>query len=148
MVVGGPFLIACGNASELFATIHEPLNLVALAIARSVKWPCATLLPFARDGQPYAMLTRILPDLPAAVPFIADNALRTVSGPATPGPLHCPVGHQGWEDHGFVPLPRRQHQREQLTVPVRAEVDLGTETALAAPERFGRGVPFFAPAAC
>ncbi len=148
VVVSGPFFIACGDASELFATVHEPLNRVPLAIESAVEGPCATLMLFARDGQPHAMLPRIWPDLPAAVPLIAHHAPRAMSGPATPVPPHRAAGHQAREDHGFVPLPRRQHQREQLPISVRAEVDLCGKTALAAPERFGRWVPFLAPAAC
>jgi hypothetical protein len=47
-----------------------------------------------------------------------------------------------------VLLAGRQHQRQQLALALRAEMDLRREAPLAAPERFRRGVPPFAPAAC
>jgi hypothetical protein len=148
VVVSGPFFISCGDASELFAAIHEPLNFMSLAIDGAGEGPGATRMLFARDGQSHAMLPRIRPDLPAAVPLIPDHAPRAMSGPATPMPLHRAAGHHVREDHGFVPRPRRQHRCEQLTISVCTEVDLCGKTALAAAERFGCWVPLFAPAAC
>ena len=45
-------------------------------------------------------------------------------------------------------LPRREDETDWLPLAGDADMELGAETALAASERFGRGVPPFAPAAC
>jgi hypothetical protein len=78
------------------------------------------------------MLARIPPNLSAAIPFIAHHALGSTLGPAWPSPLDGPALHELFEDHRLMSLPRREHQGHQLAAAFGAEVDFGTEAALAA----------------
>jgi hypothetical protein len=78
------------------------------------------------------MLARMLADLPAAVPCVADDPVRTVFGAAAPAPLHRPACHEVRKDDGFMALARRQDEGEQLATPLGPEVDRCTEAALAA----------------
>jgi hypothetical protein len=78
------------------------------------------------------MSSQILPNLMAAVRLIAHDAARAVFGATLPAPLHRIVGQQVWEEYRFMPLAGRQDQRQQLATAVGSQVDLGTETTLAA----------------
>lgn len=93
------------------------------------------------------MRASLVPTPPAAVALVPKQAVRAVWGAARPAALHGPTRQQGREAQGRVPWPWREHQGQELAVPRRAEVACGTEPALAAPSRFGRGSPFWAPAA-
>ena len=62
--------------------------------------------------------------------------------------LHGTARHQMGKDGGFLPLAWRQRQRQKLSGTCGTEVDFGAEAASAPPERFGLGIPLFAPAAC
>jgi hypothetical protein len=126
-------LIARGEAPKLLAAIDEPLNLVALTVQGSIEWSCTAFVNLAGDGDPDPMLAGILPDLPAAVPFIPYDPARSMSGAATAEPLHRPARHQLREDHGFMALAGGSHQGEQLAMALSAEVDLRAKAALAAP---------------
>ena len=94
------------------------------------------------------MLARILPNPPAAVPFIPTDPARAVCGTARPTPLDGTGLHERFEDHRRVPLCRGEDEGHELATPVGPQVDFGAETAPAAAEGFRRWVPCFAPAAC
>jgi len=78
------------------------------------------------------MSSQILPNLTAAVRLIAHDAARAVFGATLPALLHRTVGQQVWEEYRFMPLAGCQDQRQQLATAVGSQVDLGTETTLAA----------------
>jgi hypothetical protein len=73
--------------------------------------------------------------------------LGPVFRPAEAPTLYRAAGHQLREDDGFMPLARRQQQRQKLAGAFGTEVDFRAEASLATPERFGLSIPFLAPAA-
>jgi hypothetical protein len=91
------------------------------------------LIDLARNGDPDPMLAGILPDVPAAIPLVAHEAMGPTFGATTPHPPDRSLLQQLGEDYGFVPLAWRQDQGQELAIPFRAEVDFGTKAALAAP---------------
>jgi hypothetical protein len=103
-----------------------------LAIESPIERPCASFILLAWNGNPDAMLACVLPDFPAAVPLITDDAVGPAFWTTAPTPLHRPVSHELWEDHGLMPLTRRQYQGEELTIALCAEMHFGAESTLAA----------------
>jgi hypothetical protein len=67
--------------------------------------------------------------------------------PVLASALHCTAGHAFGTDDGFMPLAWCQDEGQELPYFCGAEMDVRAETALAAAERFGLGIPCFAPAA-
>jgi hypothetical protein len=107
-----PLLIAGRQAPELLVPIHQPLDLVPLAVEEPIEWPCAAFILPAGNGKPDAVLARVLPDFSAAVPLIADDAVGPAFRTTAPAPLHRPASHELGEDHGLMPLARRRYHGE------------------------------------
>ena len=147
MVVVRPFLIARRKAPILLEAIDQAFDPVALPIDRPIKRSRASLIRLARDRDADAPLAQVRPDLPAAVALIADNTLGAQSGPSHAWPLDRSLLHHRLKGRRFMSLAGRQDDGERLAVPVGAEMDFGTEAALAAAQGFRRWLPFFAPAA-
>ena len=131
MIVFRTFFVARGQAPKLLTPIDEPLNAIAQAVDGSIERPLVTFILLARDRNPDTMLAGILPDVPAAVPFIAHDAMGSALGPAWSPPLHGTGLHELVEDYRLVPLPRREDQGHQLAAPFSPQVHFGTETASA-----------------
>jgi hypothetical protein len=148
LVVYGALLIARRQAPELLAAIDQALDAVAKTVECPIEWAGAVFVLLARNGHSDAMLARILPNLPAAVAFIAYDPLGSALGTARATPLDSPGLHELCKDDRLVPLSRGEHEGHQLATPFGSQVDFGTEPAPAAAEGFGLWVPFFAPAAC
>jgi hypothetical protein len=148
MVVVCPFLIPRCQPPELLEAVDQALDPVALAIQRPIEGARAALVDLARDRHADAAPPKIRPDLPAAIALITDDTPRPQPGPTSSHPLDGTLFHQLLKHRRFMALARRQHDGYRLAVAVGAEVDLGAEAALAAPQGFRRWVPFFAPAAC
>jgi hypothetical protein len=94
------------------------------------------------------MATPVLPDLTAALRLVAHETVGPAFRPPWATTRHRASGHELGKHHRFMPLARRQHQRQELTGACGPEVDFRAEASLAAPERFDFGTPFWAPAAC
>jgi hypothetical protein len=108
----------------------------------------ATVMAFARDSEPYLVPSEALADLPAAVPFVPNDAIWAPRGPTRPASLHGSTCHKLVTHAGFVSLARRQEEGPALATTARAHMHCDAESTLAPPERFDRGVPFLVPAAC
>jgi hypothetical protein len=121
--------IACGQAPKRLTPIDEPLKAIAQAVDGSIERPLVTFILLARDRDPDTMLAGILPDVPAAVPFLAYDAMGSTLGTAWSTPLDGTGLHELCEDHRLVPLPRREDEGHQLAAPFSPQVDCGTETA-------------------
>jgi hypothetical protein len=148
MIVLRSFLIPRRQPPELLEAVDQALDPVALAIQRPIERARAPLVDLTRDRHADAAPPQIRPDLPAAVALVADDTPRTQLGPTASCPLDGALFHQLLKHRRFMALAGRQDNRYRLAVAVGAEMDLGAEPALAAPQRFGCWVPFFAPAAC
>jgi hypothetical protein len=94
------------------------------------------------------MLAGILPNLPAALAFIADDPMGAALGTARSPPLDGPGLQERLEDDRLVPLSRGEHEGQQLAAAFGPQGDFGTDPAPAPAQGFGLWVPFFAPAAC
>ena len=147
-VAVGPLVVASGQAAELLAAVDQPLHSVAQAVRRAIERPAAALRAPTRDGVPNPPAPTVRSMGAPRVAFVAHDAIGPPPGPPAPRAPHGPLFQELLEDRRFVLLAGRQGQRQQLAVALRAEVDLRREAAPAAPERFGRRVPPFAPAAC
>jgi hypothetical protein len=75
------------------------------------------------------MLARIVPNPPAAVPFIAHDTMGSALGAAWPTPLDGTSLHELFEDHCLVSLSRCEDEGHQLAAPFGPQMDFGTETA-------------------
>src|SRR5919108_1333793 len=116
-IVRSPFLIACGNPSELFETIDQTLDFIPLPIAAAVKWSGALLAVCARNRAADPMAPQVLSNRPATIGLIADEPLRTPRGAARPAAFHGALHHQGNQDFHFMTLPRREDEGHGLTWP-------------------------------
>src|SRR5215211_4286257 len=141
-------VVAGGQTAELLAAIDQPLDPIPQAVRRPIEGPAPPLLPLPRDGVADAAAPAVGAQPPPRVAFVADHPVGPQPRSPTPGPLDRPLLEQPLEHGGFVLLAGREHQRQELAAAFRAEMDLGGDPALAAPERLRRRVPPFAPAAC
>src|SRR4051795_3291375 len=144
----GALVVAGGQGAALLAATNQVLHPVAPPVARPIKRAAAALVGLARDGRPDAATAARLADSPAAVAFVGGHAPGPPAGPPAAGPAHRALGQQLREHRRLVRLAGREHPGHGLATALGAEMDLGGEPALAAPEGLGRGVPPFAPAAC
>src|ERR1700740_825700 len=130
MIVGGTFLIPCGETAVLLQPVDHPLHPFAGAIDGPGKgtWPALVGLP--RDGDPDAMLSTKTPDRAAAVAFVAHDAVGAAFGAPPSRPLDGPLRPQEGKDRGFMPGARRKEERNELAMPFRPHVDLGTAATL------------------
>jgi hypothetical protein len=94
------------------------------------------------------MAPYVLPNLVTAIRLVAHDTMRPMFRSALAPALHPAAGHQLGEDDRFMPLAGFQQEGQELALSLGAEVDLRAEAPLTAAERFGLGVPFFAPTAC
>ena len=83
-----------------------------------------------------------------AIALIPHGAARAHARPPGSPPLDGPLAEQPGRHGRLVLLARRQHDGKRLAAPLRLEMHLRAEPALAAPEGLGCRVPPFAPAAC
>jgi hypothetical protein len=148
MVVGGAFLIAGGNAPTLLELVEQPLHPITLTIRLLVEsWPSA-LVALGGDHRPNAASAQRGADRLAAVTLVANQPPGTQPWAPTSPPLDsAPRGHRRQRDL-VVALPTGQDEDDRLALPFGPDVDFGADATPRAAERFGRGVPFFAPAAC
>jgi hypothetical protein len=102
----------------------------------------------AWNGAPDAMTTPVQPHLAAALRLVSHKTVGAAFGATSTTTLHRATGHPLGKGHGFMPLARRQQQRQELASAFGPEVDFRTEVPLAAPERFGLRSPLLAQAAC
>jgi hypothetical protein len=127
MIVFRSLLIPCGQAPKLFTPIDEPLDAMAQAVDGSIERPFAAFILFAWDGGPNAMLASILPNLPAAVPFIAHHALGAALRAAWPAALDGTGLHELFEDHRLVSLPSCEDEGHQLAASFGPQVHFSSE---------------------
>jgi hypothetical protein len=131
-IVSSPFLIARGNASELFETIDQTLDFIPLPVEAVVKRAGAMLPAFAGNREADPMPPQVLSNRPAALGLIADEPLRTPLGTARSPTFHGALGHQGNQDFCLMTLPRREDEGHGLALALSPEMDFGTKAALAA----------------
>ncbi len=148
MIVLRPFFIPRRQPPKLFEAVDQPLDPVALAVECPIKWASTTLVRFMRNGDADAASPQIRPDFPTAVALIANQPLGVQPRSPASGSLDPSLLHQRLKRRRFMPLAWREHNGQGLAVAVAAQMDLGAEPPLAAPERLGLWVPLFAPAAC
>lgn len=141
-------VVAGGQTAELLAPIDQPLDAMSQAVRRPIEGPAPPLPPLPWDGVADAPPPAVGAIPPPGVAFVADHTVGPQPGSPAAGPSHRALLEQLLEHRDFVLLAGREHQGQELAIAFRAELDLRREAALAAAERFGRGVPPFAPAAC
>ena len=141
-VAVGQLLVAGGQAAILFAAGDQPLNDIPLSVGRPVEGASAVLVGLVGDGVADTAAAAGLPDLPAAVALVADDALWTAAGPAASRSLDRHPVQQLVEHRRLVRLARRERHRQRLARALRAQVNLGTAAAPAAAERLLFGPPF------
>ena len=148
MVIGSPFLIAGGKTSALFEAIDQPLDTVALAIGRAVEARGGALVHFVGDHGADTPSSQRLPDFLSAVALVADQAAWTQAWPTAPSTLDSSTRGQGRQCYLVVALATGQDKDDRFALALDPDMDFGAEPASRAVQRFGRWVPFFAPAAC
>jgi hypothetical protein len=141
-------VVAGGQTAELLAPIDQPLDPISQAVRCPIEGPAPPFPPLVRDRVADTPPPAVRSIAPPSVPFVPDHAVGPQPGPPAAGPAHRPLLEQLLEHRNFVLLAGGEHQGQQLAAAFRPEMDLRREAALAAPERFRRRVPPFAPAAC
>src|SRR2546423_12002559 len=144
----GALVVAGGQAAVLLAASDPVLHPVAPAVDRAVERAGPALIAPPRDGVPAAAPPTVGAPDTASIALVASYPPRADAGAAPAGTPDPALLQQPLEHRGLMLLPRREHDRQGLAAPLGAEMDLGGEAALTAPERLGLGVPPFAPAAC
>src|ERR671932_544899 len=147
-VAVGALVVAGGQAAELLAAGDQPLDPVAQPVRRTVEAATPALRPQPGDGVAEAAPPAGGAPRPPGVAPVAHYAPGAPPRPAPAGAADRALLQQLLEGGGLVPLPGRQHQRQRLAAALRAEMDLGGEAALTAPEGLRFWVPPLAPAAC
>jgi len=94
-----------------------------------------------RDGDGNATAPPIPPDMATAIGLVAHHTTRTVFGAASATAFDGSTGHERFAPNGFVTLSRCQHERHQLFVARRAQMNFRAEAAWAAIQGF-RFSPF------
>jgi hypothetical protein len=130
IVIGSPLFIAGRHAPTLCEAVDHTLDSTPQAVEGSIERAAAALIHFARNGGPNPMPAQILPDHPAAIAFIADEAARAPFGSTRPRPFDRAWRHQRREHRRFMALARRQEPRQGLALAFGAAMDLGAEAAL------------------
>src|SRR5262249_5541628 len=138
-------LIPGRQTPVLFQPIDQPFDPLAETVDGPIKGtgPMFILLP--RDSDTAPVTSQVVPHLPTTVGFVPHQPTRPPFGAPTPGPLHSPACHQGFEGHSFVRWARRQAQRHHLAPAFGADMDFRTEAAVTAPERFRLWAPCMGP---
>ena len=142
------FFIARREPPPLLQSVDQPLHPVACPVERAVERSRAPLIGPARDRDADAPPPQLGPDLAATVPRVAHDAPRPQPWTPPPRSFDRPLRHQTLEGGRLMALPWREHEGDGLAVALDADMDFGTEAALAPTEGFRFWVPFFAPAAC
>jgi hypothetical protein len=128
-VVDRPGSTPEGTPGHFYRLRLAHLDAIAQAVDGSIERPLVTFILLARDRDPDAMLAGILPNMPAAVPFIAHDTMGSALGAAWPTPLDGTGLHELVEDHCLVSLSRCEYEGHQLAAPFGPQVDFGTEAA-------------------
>src|SRR5215831_7813718 len=140
MIIDSALFISCCQTAVLLSPVDQAFHAFAGPVDGSIRWPCPTLIPPPRDGDPDAVLPAIVPDRAAAVALVAHDAVGAALGAPPSRPPDGPLRHQERKDRGFMPVARRQDERHALAVAVRPHVDLGTEAPLTPAEGFRLGI--------
>jgi hypothetical protein len=148
MVVGGAFLVPGGDAPTLLEPVEQALHPVALAVGLLVEARPAALVGLGRDHRPDTAPAQGCAHRLAGVALVARQAARAQPWAPAPGALDGAPARQRRQRDLVVALARSQDEDDRLAVPLGPDVDLRTDPAPGAAERFGRWVPPFAPAAC
>jgi hypothetical protein len=146
-IIGHPFFIAGGNPPTLFEAIKCSLNSISFTVDGGIEGTRAAFIALAWDGIAYAAPPQPRPKQASSIAFIGRHPFGTAARATAPRTLdRSPEQRIG--DRHLVLLAWGQDDRDDAAGSVGAEMDFGAESALGIAERFGRWVPFFAPAAC
>jgi hypothetical protein len=138
-IVDRTFLIARGDATRLFQPIDQAFHAVAGAIDRAVKATRSSLVPFPRDGVPNMSTPQVLPNGPATIALVANDASWPAARLTTPDAFERALFHELLEDDRFVTLASSQDKGNWLATAFGTNVNFGAEAAFAAAQRFGIG---------
>lgn len=145
MIVYSALLIPGRQTPVVFQPIDQPLDPLAETVEGTSKGTGAVFILLSWDGDADTVASQVLSNLATTVSLVAYQTTRPMFGASAPIPFHSPPCHQGFESHGFVPLPWGEDQRHQLAPTFRTDMDFRTEAALTATERFGLWVPCVGP---
>ena len=156
-VIRGSLFIAGGHPPELFQPVDTPFAPAPLPVhlvveprrapaAVAFRLPLRALIFPLRDHVPDPPAAQHPPALRITVALIQRRLVRPLPGPA-PRPGHADAIEHRHQLHAFVPLARRQADRQRPTPPVGGEVQLGGQPTPTATERLvGRcDFPLFPP---
>jgi hypothetical protein len=136
MIIDRALLIPGRQTPMLFQPIAQPLDALAEAVEGPMKGTGAVCMLLPWEGDTATGAAQGLPHLATTVSFVPSQTTRPPCGASAPAPLHSPACPQRFTGDGFVPLPRGEGQRHPLAPAFRTDVDLRTEAAWTATERF------------
>ena len=140
MIVDCVLFIACCYTPILLHLGEHALDPFAGPVDGPVTGACPALVALPRDGGPDAVLPTRAPDRPAAGALVTHDAVGTAPRPPASCPLDGALGHALGKDRGFMPVARRQDERQELAVAFHPHMDLGTEAPLTPAEGFRIGI--------
>jgi len=117
LVAGVGFVVARGDATELFDFLEEVLDQVAPFVHFPVIWDCSGSTGIGRDDGQRASLVQLSPEPVTVKGLIAD---QRVEGDATKQRCHADT---------VVPLARQQNEAHEIAERIDERDDLGRQTA-------------------
>jgi hypothetical protein len=145
MIVYSALLIPGRQTPGGFQPIDQPLDPLAETVDGTIKGSSAVFIRLSWDGEADTVASQGLSNLAPTVSLGAHQTTRPTFGASAPIPCHSPACHQGFASPGFVPLPWGEDQRHHLAPTFRTDLDVRTEAAWTATERFSLWVPCVGP---
>jgi hypothetical protein len=129
----GTFLIAGSDPSVLFEAVDQSLDSITLTVDRAIEGASTGFITLARDGVADAATTKICSVGTTAVPLVTNNALRPELWSSRSGSLYCSSFHQRLEKRCLMALAWADKNRDRLSFPFTAEVNLCAEATTTVP---------------
>src|SRR6185312_2450214 len=131
----GAFFIAGRDAARLLEAVDQALDAVALAIGGAIEAGIAALVALGRDDRGDAAAPQTAARGRTGIGFVAGNLERAQPRPAPSRAADRPLIEQPLQGGLLVTLAPGQHRRDRAAVAFGAQVQLGREAPLRAPQR-------------
>jgi hypothetical protein len=120
----------------LLEPVDQALDPVPFPVGRSIKAPVSVLIALVRNDSSDAFAAQLPTNAPAAGAFVADHPFGALSRASAPAPFDATCLQQRLKHRLLVSLARSQPEHHWFPLALCTEMELGTEPALTAAQRF------------